>query len=178
MYVNSIISDDNLIKSININESKIKSQMYKYLFKRKLPYDLIDDALQTARIKAFKSKHKFKIDSNFSFWYGKIVQNALKDQIKEHGKHMHYGLDSLEMHSRQTNVADNAEQKEGIKNIVGMINSLPDILKKPMYDYAVLDKSYKEMSEEMNVAASVLRVRIHRAKKILQKRIKEEQTNV
>jgi RNA polymerase sigma-70 factor (ECF subfamily) len=179
---NNVISNERLVREIETYENKIKQRLYKYLIRHNVTVNILDDAMQTARIRAFKFKHTFNTSQRFEYWFNTIAMNAVKDQMQEDNKHRCYSLDELTapqadsaiipMEFRNPNgTQDQVDQNHNLEELLEAINGLPDILRVPLYGYEIAGKSYEQLANELGVTPEILRVRIFRAKKILRQKL-------
>lgn len=136
-----------------------------------------EDVLQTSYVKAWRNFNAYDPEKKFTNWMTSIVRNASIDAIRN--KKIQLDSFSLEYFDHQNNtndtydVVDNSVdltrdiiRKESIDELFVMISNLPADLREIM-GHIIEEKSYKEISEEMNLPLTTIRTKVHRAKKML-----------
>lgn len=116
-------------------------------------------------------------DPNFQFktWVLTIAQNTIIDFWRKKNKENEEITDSLEQVKNQ--YAQSPEEllisEEEMDNIQKIINSMDDNYREIIRLRFFEEKSIKEISEELNLSLSNTKVRIMRAKKVLEQLLKD-----
>lgn len=139
-----------------------------------------EDAAQEAMIKAYRALASFRGDAKFSTWLTSITLNEARSRLRKSAKARLESLDSKEQDEDYTPflIADwreipseTLEREELAKQIERAIEELP-----PTYREAFLLRDKQEMSIEEIAAAvgvkpNLVKVRLFRARMLLQKRL-------
>lgn len=142
----------------------------------------IEDLKQEVFIKAFNSLHTFKREYAFSTWLFRIATNHAIDFLRKKQLLTYSMEDSLETQdgSRRQQFAapvPNPEskliQKEATVQIQKAISRLPEKYRICIELRHREDKSYEEISEELNLPLGTIKARIFRAREILNRELKE-----
>ncbi|MEK6220910.1 MAG: sigma-70 family RNA polymerase sigma factor [Chloroflexota bacterium] len=128
-----------------------------------------EDAAQETFIRAYKAINRYDIKRKFSTWLLSIASNYCIDQIRKK-KLPAFSYDSLP-------VPDIKDDSPWLESIVineekqGMINNILDQLKPKDRSAVVLhywyDHSYEEIADALDLTASAVKSRLHRARKEL-----------
>ena len=191
---------NNLIKNNEINSVIAKAlkgdeDAYAKLLHRykngifKMIYQIIknkeetEDIVQETFIKAFKSLHSYSDKFAFSTWLYKIAYNhcidtlrkkKLKTQSLDKPIELKEGSVKFQIKDERYNPENAVILNEKKNKIDITINSLPSKYKKVILFRHHYDKSYQEISEELNIPLGTVKARIFRARELLKKKLKEE----
>ena len=141
-----------------------------YIRKRIADPDLAEDILQDSFLKAIRSAPQIQDDEELVRWFYRVLQNAIIDAYRrkaaELNRRMNYLADS--------DVADEPEQQE---EICRCIKELIPTLKPEYADVlTALDingEDTGEVSTRLGISRNNLKVRSHRARHALRKRLEE-----
>lgn len=142
----------------------------------------IEDLKQEVFIKAFNSLHTFKREYAFSTWLFRIATNHAIDFLRKKQLLTYSMEDSLEtqdgsLRQQFAAPAPNPEskliQKEATRQIQKAISRLPEKYRICIELRHQEDKSYEEISEELNLPLGTIKARIFRAREILNRELKE-----
>jgi RNA polymerase sigma-70 factor, ECF subfamily len=139
-----------------------------------------EDAAQEAMIKAYRGLGRFRGDAKFSTWLTSIVLNEARSRLRKSARVKVQSLDDAEQEEDYTPflVADwreipseTLEREELAKQIERAIDGLP-----PSYREVFLLRDKEEMSIEeiaqvLAVKANLVKVRLFRARMMLQKQL-------
>ena len=139
-----------------------------------------EDAAQEAMIKAYRALASFRGDAKFSTWLTSIALNEARSRLRKSARVRVESLDSNEQEEDYTPflIADwreipseTLEREELARHIERAIDELP-----PMYREVFLLRDKQEMSIEeiaaaVGVKANLVKVRLFRARMMLQKRL-------
>ncbi|MFO7891802.1 MAG: sigma-70 family RNA polymerase sigma factor [bacterium] len=188
------LNDKNEINNIIYKALKGDEEAYTILLKRykygifKMIYQMIknkeetEDIVQETFIKAFNSLHSYNSKYAFSTWLYKIAYNHCIDKLRKK-KLKTQSLDKpieLKEGSVKFQIKDDRYNPEKSvildekKNKINLtINSLPEKYKKVIIYRHHKDKSYHEISKELNIPLGTVKARIFRARELLKKKLKE-----
>lgn len=151
-------------------------------------HDDAKDIAQEVFIQLYKSASEFRGDSKVSTWLYRIAVNKSINFIRNNKKHknvMSFQRSSSAEDTRQLQIKDQksanpqviSEQKEHKQALQTAIDNLPDNQKTAFVLKNFDDRSYKEITEIMELSLSSVESLIHRAKKNLQKSLKHYYEN-
>lgn len=146
-------------------------------------HDDAKDISQEVFVQLYKSAADFRGDSKVSTWLYRIAVNKSLNFIRNNKKHkavMSFQRSSSAEDTRQIQIKDQKsanpqviqEQNEHKNALNSAINELPDNQKTAFVLKNFDDRSYKEITEIMELSLSSVESLIHRAKKNLQKSLK------
>lgn len=135
--------------------------------------DDADDIAQDVFVEAFQSIHKFRSEANIRTWLYRIAINKSLNFMKRQKRHSFTDdftkikSDSLEEEAASRDTED-AERKKVLEQA---IQSLSKNQRIAFTLHKIDEKSYKEISEIMDVSVSSVESLMHRAKTNLQKKL-------
>ena len=145
----------------------------------KTPEDTEDLVIETFS-KAFDNIDKYSDSFAFSTWLYKIASNTCIDflrkksiaqvSIENEGKTI---LDNLNF-STATNPETEMIKSQRIDKLQHAVNSMDEIFSRVISLRYFKEYSYEEISEELNIPVTTIKVQLHRAKKALLERFLTE----
>jgi RNA polymerase sigma factor (sigma-70 family) len=153
-----------------------KSKVYNYLLKSIRDETLAEHILSITFEKAFYKIDTYKdIGNKFSTWLIAIAKNSLIDYYRTKKETVLIELTNEE-ETIIFNLKDGSftieeeliqtEKSEKIRNLLNKLNEKEkEIIKLRFYD----DKSYKEISKELNISLDLVRIRLYRTIRVLRK---------
>lgn len=129
------------------------------------------DILQEGFIKIFKNLDRFKPICPVIFWMKKIMVNAALEHLRKHKKHKQsqYELNE-EICESQLDTRDVQNTAE----LVELIQKLPVDYRMVFNLYAIEGYTHKEIAELMDIKESTSKVRLMRARGMLQMKLKQQ----
>jgi RNA polymerase sigma-70 factor (ECF subfamily) len=143
-----------------------------------------EDVAQEAFLRAFRSLSKFRADSKFSTWLISITLNEARSRLRQRQLVKMESLDETAEDQRHVSPAllrdwreipSEALERKEVRSILRQaIEELPEIYRDVFVLRDVEEMSVNEVAEAMGVSISVVKVRLHRARIMLQKRLVPE----
>lgn len=133
-------------------------------------YDVVQDTF--VRIYSAAKKFKAKDTASFRSWaYTILVRQCYTLYNKQKRRSMYSIPLSPEMIEIMPDEAERGQREEALtmENVLALISKLPAKLRRVVQLYFIDGSSQKEIAEIENLSPVAVRVRIHRAKKELQK---------
>lgn len=140
-----------------------------------------EDVVQDAVLKAYRKLASFRGDSKFSTWLIAITLNEARARLRKESR---ASIDSLD--AQQENGGDFTpaaltdwrevplaalERQELRKLIQGAVAELPDAYREIVTLRDVEELSVNETAEMLGISVSLVKVRLHRARMMLQKKL-------
>lgn len=145
-----------------------------------------EDLTQEVFIKVYKKLKSFKGKSKISTWIYRIAVNAALDRIRSNSvrQNRHISLDSLisenfhtsqefHFHSGILSAEQKIIKKEMGQIIRDQIEQLPDKYKSVFILSEMENRKNKDIAESLGISVSNVKIRIHRAKKMLGNMLRE-----
>ncbi|MEY2904023.1 MAG: hypothetical protein RJA52_39 [Bacteroidota bacterium] len=157
---------------IDANTSSLKS----FALKLTTNTDDASDLFQDTVIRILANSEKFKEGTNFKAWSLTIMRNIfINDYRKKVRRNMIIDQTPNEyyINSGDRVVENEGEQNISIKELMGMVNTLPDDFRTP-FMMAYEGYKYEEISEELDSPLGTIKSRIFFARKKLQKMYEEK----
>lgn len=130
-----------------------------------------EDVLQDGFIRVFDNIKKFNFTGSFEGWVRRIMINcALRNFRKSSYQKEQIGIDDNYDIPEDTGVYDKLSEKE----LLIMINELPEGYKMVFNLYAIEGYSHKEIGEIMDINEGTSRSQLNKARKQLQKKLMEQ----
>jgi len=140
-----------------------------------------EDAAQESFIKAFRNLSSFRADSRFSTWLISITLNEARTRLRRKRGVKMESLDDAERSVSPALLRDwreipsEALERQEVRSILRKaIEELPEMYREVVVLRDVEEMSVNEAAEAMGVSVSVIKVRLHRARIMLQKRLVPE----
>jgi RNA polymerase sigma-70 factor (ECF subfamily) len=128
------------------------------------------DILQEAFIKVFNKIHQYKFEGSFEGWVRKIVVNtALKKYTLNRYKHEINGYEVKEQD--ETNIEPSSYSHLSQKEIMALINKLPEGYKLVFNLYVIEGYPHEEIATMLGIQPSTSRSQLVKARNMLQKQI-------
>jgi RNA polymerase sigma-70 factor (ECF subfamily) len=139
-----------------------------------------EDAAQEAMIKAYRGLGSFRGDAKFSTWLTTITLNEARSRLRKSAKVRMESLDNTEQEEDYTPflVADwreipseTLERKELAEQIQSAIEGLPPSYREVFLLRDKEEMSIEEIAQAQGVSANLVKVRLFRARMMLQKQL-------
>jgi RNA polymerase sigma-70 factor, ECF subfamily len=141
-----------------------------------------EDGAQEAVISAYRNLKSFRGEAKFSTWLTTIAINEGRRRLKKNKRNAEHSLEGQEERAEAdfTPAAltdwreiplEVLERKELRTEIVKAIGELPNIYREVFTLRDVEKLSVEETAEALGIGAGVVKVRLHRARMMLQKRL-------
>lgn len=167
--------------------NRYRAQIFNLIVRMVRLRDEAEDLTQETFIKAFNALPSFNAEYAFSTWLYKIAVNNCIDHFRKK-RLKTYPLDNpipskdgelqREFPDQNGTPDSGLMEKERQGQIQEAIDSLP-----VKYREAILlrhghDKSYEEISDELNIPIGTVKVRIFRAREMLKKKLREQRRSL
>lgn len=143
-----------------------------------------EDVAQEAFLRAFRNLSRFRADSKFSTWLISITLNEARTRLRRHRTVKMESLDTSEDDERHITPAllrdwreipSEAVERGEVRVILRRaIEELPEIYREVFVLRDIEEMSVDEVSQAMQISVSAVKVRLHRARLMLQKRLAPE----
>ena len=155
----------------------LKDKMYKTAFSFVASYDDAEDIVQDVFVEVHKNINNFRADSSISTWIYRITVNKSLNFLKKNKKTIQSSLVSeteIENNNYSAKIhtpSSILQQKETRKMIYQAIGKLPERQAMVFVMHKIDGRSYKEISEILEISVSSVESLMHRAKRSLQKKL-------
>jgi len=183
--VNRIISGEKELFEILIRRNNQK--LYRIIRGYIIDNQEIDDIMQNTYLKAFEKLHQFKHNAEFSTWLIRIGINEALFRLKEKSKLSRLNQQSVHFDNKQIlEIPDmnhqNAEDKIISYEAKQLLEYLIDSLE-PKYRVVYVMKEIEGMKINdisicLDLSVSNIKVRLHRAKKMLKEKFNKSTSNI
>ncbi len=126
------------------------------------------DVLQDAYIKVFRYLKSFKFDSSLKTWIRTIIVNTAINHYHKKKREQKYEEPLVEGVDVQI---DDVLNQLHAKDIVKLVNQLPDKACMVLKLYAIEGYKHREIAEMMNISEGTSKSQLNRAKALLKKAI-------
>lgn len=142
----------------------------------------IEDVMQNSYIKAYSKLYQFKLNSSFSTWLIRIAINEALARLNEKGKIYNLRGDNRDLSKPlileipdigELNPQDKMIRKESKVLLENAIDRLEVKYKAVYIMKEVEEMSIKEISDALDITATNVKVRLHRAKLMLKENLYE-----
>lgn len=131
-----------------------------------------EDLLQDGFIKVFTNLEQYKSEGPFEQWIRRImINNAIKNCHRKSFQNEYSAGDEIPEIFEEPEIIESMAERELIK----MINELPDGYRMVFNLYAIEGYSHKEISEALQIEESTSRSQLVKARKVLQDKLLKHQ---
>jgi RNA polymerase sigma-70 factor, ECF subfamily len=175
------VNEQSIIKGCIAYDSASQKALYKHyapkMYSICLRYvkdsDEAKDVMQESFIKVFASIQKFRSDGSLEGWVKRIVVNTALNQIRKNKVFLQH-VDATEIELSDTSdplehVIEGRDFSE--EELLLQIQGLPEPYKIIFNLYCFEDYSHKMIAEQLSISEEASRVRLNRARKMLQERL-------
>ncbi len=187
----SSLEDDVLVKEARNGDeqsykrlvNKYERALYYHILKMVNDKEQVEDLVQEAFVKAFDNLESYNTNYAFSTWLYRIATNHTIDYLRKK-KLQTLSIDKprktksgememqLEDQSAQTDRSIIRKQRQNI--VQDAIDELPEKYRKVIRLRHMEEKSYQEISEELNKPLGTVKAHIFRAREMLYKSLKDK----
>ncbi len=155
---------------------KYRNLIYSILVQRVSDRDTVDDLMQNTFYRAYRSLHTFKGHAAFSTWLTQIALNAYRSHLRsqrvrqnwvshtEDPEAVHNVIRDLAPGNRPDQIV---EHRERIALVHKSIQNLPERYRKAMWLRYVMDWSYEEITQVLQVPLGTVKTWLFRARQQL-----------
>ncbi len=130
-----------------------------------------NDMLQEGFIRVFKNLDKYEPRQALVFWIRRVMINACLEHIRRNKKH---DVASNELLEEVLDSSMASIDVQNAKELIELIQQLPDDYRMVFNLYSIEGYSHKEIAEMLNISLSNSKVRLMRARAILQKQLEQQ----
>ena len=140
-----------------------------------------EDVAQEAFIRAFRKLESFRAESKFSTWLISITINEARTRLRRQALVRMEPLDQLPDEDKSISPAllrdwreipSEAVEREEVRNLIQLaVEQLPDIYREVFLLRDVEELTISETAEALNISVPSVKVRLHRARMMLQKQL-------
>lgn len=142
----------------------VKDKMYRLALRLLISKDSAEDATQEVLLKLWGHKNKLKDYANVEAFAMTVTKNYCLDQLKsKQNNNLKIVHTNYESHERSA--FDQLETKERLKQISGILETLPEQQKMIFQLRDVEEYEYEEISKVLNMNETAIRVALSRARK-------------
>jgi len=140
-----------------------------------------EDVAQEAFVRAFRKLSSFRAESKFSTWLMSITINEARTRLRRQALVRMEPLDQLPDEDKGVSPAllrdwreipSDAVEREEVRNLIQRaVEQLPDIYRQVFLLRDVEELTISDTAEILNISIPSVKVRLHRARLMLQKRL-------
>jgi RNA polymerase sigma-70 factor (ECF subfamily) len=140
-----------------------------------------EDVAQEAFIRAFRKLESFRAESKFSTWLISITINEARTRLRRQAL---VRMEPLDQHPDEDKsispallrdwreIPSEAVEREEVRNLIQLaVGQLPDIYREVFLLRDVEELTISETAEALNISVPSVKVRLHRARMMLQKQL-------
>ena len=161
--------------------NKYQKPLYFHIRKMIRETDYVDDLVQDIFMKAFKNLKNYKNDYAFSTWLYRIATNHTIDYLrKKKLDTFSINIDSsdedhapIQLEDEDTYTDEPMIRRQRKNKVHEAIDQLPEKYRLIILKRHIEEKSYQEISEEMDIPLGTVKAHIFRARELLYKYMKD-----
>jgi RNA polymerase sigma-70 factor (ECF subfamily) len=152
-------------ESFRLLVAKYSDPLYRHALGMVGSPDTAEDILQVSFIKAFQ--HLGEVRGRFDAWLFRILANGCKDWLKNIRRtHLSYEEDDQPSHYATPD--EDLDRSQLRDDLDAALQKLPSTLREAFVMKHVEGRSYEEMAELLHTTVGALKMRVHRAREMLQ----------
>lgn len=155
---------------------KYNSELFRVIYAILRNQKDAEDAVQEVFIKVYHSLPNYK-DQGFQSWIKRIAVNHAIDMKRKQKRRQEEVMESPEL-STEIGSREGIEweviRREKVKLVQKRLNELPKNYRDVIYDFYILEKSYKQIAEERKEQVKTIETKIYRARQWMKKHWKED----
>jgi RNA polymerase sigma factor (sigma-70 family) len=131
-----------------------------------------EDMLQEGFIRVFRNLEKFRYEGSLEGWVRRIMINTAINYYKSNLKHnQSVDIDNV---SHTAPMSVNAVDTMSYKQLIKLIQTLPEGYRIVFNLYVVEGYSHKEIADHLGISENTSKSQLSRARKVLQKKIENQ----
>ncbi|MBI2887270.1 MAG: sigma-70 family RNA polymerase sigma factor [Chloroflexi bacterium] len=151
---------------------RYQDRLFNFLYRMTGNREDAQDLAQEVFLRVYKALHRFRPDAPFRPWLYKIAMNLAINHAK--GRRPTALLEEdVPSHGPLASPEGTAEQRETQQAIRQAILELPEVYRAVILLRHVDELSYEEMAQVLEVPLGTAKVRLHRARSLLQEKLRE-----
>ena len=165
-----------------------KDRVYGMLMRLAGDPQVAEELAHETFVRAYQGLHNFRGDSQFGTWLVQIAINLARDRVRERQRNKTISLDALLEHDSDTaafvetrsyyDPTDAMDERDLIRRFETALQELPKSYQEIFELHHVQNIPYQEIAAMTGDAVGALKVRSHRARKLLKEKIFEESDRV
>lgn len=172
------LSDEALIEACLKNDRryqealyrKFADQMYRVAITYSKDEDEAADILQDGFINVFRKLDRYKFQGSFEGWIRRIIVNKALEHYRAKRRKEEV---IREFHEQQNLVSDELLAGIQAKEIVNLVNHLPDKAGMVLKLYAIEGYAHKEIADLMGISEGTSKSQLNRARGLLRERLEK-----
>jgi RNA polymerase sigma-70 factor (ECF subfamily) len=151
----------------------IKNKLYRFALRYVKNPQEAEDVVQEVFIKLWNNREQMQEINNVEAWCMRVTRNLSIDKLRS----KHNRTDDI---PEGTNWLDNSagpdkqtELNEAVEKIKKWIEELPEAQRNVIQLRDIEEFSYKEIAEALEISMELVKVNLHRARKVIRKKILE-----
>ncbi len=173
-----MLSEEQLIKGCVKNDRKAQKALFdKYASVllgvcARYAHDIAEaeDILQEGFVKIYTRIKQYSGSGSFEGWMKRVMVNTALSHLRQNAKHF-YHQDVTEISENKINDDTNYDADFSEKEILSIVNKLPDGFRVVFNLYAIEGYKHKEIAEMLGIDIGTSKSQYSRAKKIIQKQL-------
>ena len=161
--------------------NKYQKPLYFHIRKMIRETDYVEDLVQDIFMKAFKNLKNYKNDYAFSTWLYRIATNHTIDYLRKKKLHtFSINTDSsdedqapIQLEDEDSHTDEPMIRRQRKNKVHEAIDQLPEKYRRIILKRHIEEKSYQEISEEMDIPLGTVKAHIFRARELLYKYMKD-----
>jgi RNA polymerase sigma-70 factor (ECF subfamily) len=174
--VSRLCAGENLVLDILMQryQEPLYNFVLRYIHDEHLAYDIVQETF----VRVYTRATSFNPEFRFKTWLYQIALNLCRDRGRKRALRSFFSFDEAKEKEAvftgyDAGIEEKNETKDDIKLLQQEIAKLPHKLKSALILFSLEEKSQIESAEILGVSPKTIETRVYRAKKILEKKIKQ-----
>tara|TARA_Y100001934_G_C12059521_1_gene634647 strand:- start:30 stop:581 length:552 start_codon:yes stop_codon:yes gene_type:complete len=149
---------------------KFADTMYRVAWTYAKDDDEAADILQDGFINCFRNLHRYKFEGSFEGWIRRIIVNKALEYYRSKRRKEEV---TREYYERQEHSTDDLLSGIQARELIGMVNHLPDKAAMVLKLYAIEGYAHREIADLMGISEGTSKSQLNRARGLLRDRIEK-----
>jgi len=169
------INEEKIIQGCLSNDRRSQELLYRHFFPRMLAMcrrftsdeDRLISIINDGMLRVFRNLNQFDGRGSFEGWVRRIVFRSLSNHFRKDEKYMRI----IFMEDKEKIAQAAALSELYYEDLMSLVDSLPEMMKKVFERYAILGMSHKEIGEELNISDGTSKWHLSKAREKLREKL-------
>lgn len=174
--------EEKIIQGCISNDRKAQEILYRYFFPKMLAMcrrfttdeDRLVSIINDGMLRVFLNIDQYKGSGSFEGWVRKIVFRSLSNHFRKDKKY----LKIIYLEEKDKSSQADALGDLYYEDLMKVVDSLPDMMKKVFERYVILGMTHKEIGVELNISEGTSKWHLSKAREKLRERITNQRKKI
>lgn len=168
-------SEEKIIQGCISNDRRSQELLYKYYFPKMLGMcrrftsdeDRLISIINDGMLRVFTNINQYDGRGSFEGWVRRIVFRSLSNHFRKDEKYLKF----IFLEEKDSSTQQDALSELYYEDLMQVVDSLPDMMRKVFERYAILGLSHKEIGQELNISDGTSKWHLSKAREKLREKL-------